>query len=125
MEEEIVVKEEATEDEVKEEVEIKQEVAMGDEDVEEEVGNRWAVEDEVEGDLMIEREDGLTDPLGEESDVLEGSSGVQRVGGRYFHRRVRHIHAKAENHLVWRWKLGGRGQHRMDGNQAPTEWGGE
>ncbi|KAF6197842.1 hypothetical protein GE061_008812 [Apolygus lucorum] len=78
MEEEIVVKEEAAEAEVKEEVEIKQEVAMGDEDVEEEVGNRWAVEDEVEGDLMIKREDGLTDPLGEESDVLEGSSGVQR-----------------------------------------------
>ncbi|KAF6197757.1 hypothetical protein GE061_008723 [Apolygus lucorum] len=78
MEEEIVVKEEAVEDEVKEEVEIKQEVVMGDEDVEEEVRNRWAVEDEVEGDLMIKREDGLTDPLGEESDVLEGSSGVQR-----------------------------------------------
>ncbi|KAF6197867.1 hypothetical protein GE061_008841 [Apolygus lucorum] len=77
MEEEIVVKEEAAEDEVKEEVEIEQEVVMGDEDVEEEVGNRWAVEDEVKGDLMIKREDGLTDPLGEESDVLEGSSGVQ------------------------------------------------
>ncbi|KAF6197696.1 hypothetical protein GE061_008662 [Apolygus lucorum] len=59
MEEEIVVKEEATEDVVKEEVEIKQ-VMMGDEDVEEEVGNRWAVEDEVEEDLMIKREDGLT-----------------------------------------------------------------
>ncbi|KAF6197756.1 hypothetical protein GE061_008722 [Apolygus lucorum] len=79
MEEEIVVKEEATEDEVKEEVEIKQEVEMGDEEMaEEEVGNRWAVEDEVEGDLMIKREDGLTDPLGKESDVLEGTSGVQR-----------------------------------------------
>ncbi|KAF6204397.1 hypothetical protein GE061_002738 [Apolygus lucorum] len=65
-------------DEDVEEVEIKQEVVMGDEDVEEEVGNRWAVEDEVEGYLMIKREDGLTDPLGEESDVLEGSSGVQR-----------------------------------------------
>ncbi|KAF6204113.1 hypothetical protein GE061_002453 [Apolygus lucorum] len=77
MEEEIVVKEEAVEDEVKEEVEIKQEVEMGDEDVEEEVGNSWA----VEGDLMIKREDGLTDPLGEESDVLEGSSGVQRALG--------------------------------------------
>ncbi|KAF6197878.1 hypothetical protein GE061_008852 [Apolygus lucorum] len=68
----------AVEDEVKEEVEIKQEVVMGDEEVEEEVRNRWAVEDEVEGDLMIKREDGLTDPLGEESDVLEGSSGVER-----------------------------------------------
>ncbi|KAF6197838.1 hypothetical protein GE061_008807, partial [Apolygus lucorum] len=67
----------AVEDEVKEEVEIKQVVVMGDEDVEEEVGNRWAVEDEVEGDLMIKGEDGLTDPFGEESDVLEGSSGVQ------------------------------------------------
>ncbi|KAF6197638.1 hypothetical protein GE061_008604 [Apolygus lucorum] len=78
MEGENVVREEATEDEVKEEVEIKQEVEMGDEDVEEEVGNGWAVEDEVEGDLMIKREDDLTDPLGEESDVLEGSSGVQR-----------------------------------------------
>ncbi|KAF6197849.1 hypothetical protein GE061_008819 [Apolygus lucorum] len=78
MEEEIVVKEEAAEAEVKKEVEIKQEVEMGDEEMEEEVGNRWAVEDEVEGDLMIKQEDGLTDPLGKESDVLEGSSGVQR-----------------------------------------------
>ncbi|KAF6208537.1 hypothetical protein GE061_016995 [Apolygus lucorum] len=82
MEDEIVVKEEATEDQVKEEVEIKQEVVMGDEDVEEEVGNRWAVEDEGEGDLMIKREDCSTDPLGEESDVLERSSGVQRAGWR-------------------------------------------
>ncbi|KAF6208621.1 hypothetical protein GE061_017079 [Apolygus lucorum] len=54
MEDEIVVKEEATEDQVKEEVEIKQEVVMGDEDVEEEVGNRWAVEDEVTTKQMLD-----------------------------------------------------------------------
>ncbi|KAF6197802.1 hypothetical protein GE061_008769 [Apolygus lucorum] len=84
MEDEIVVKEEPmiggeeNEVQVKEEVEIKQEALMGDEDVEEEVGKRWAGEDEAEGYLMIKREDGLTDPLGGESDVLEGSVGVQR-----------------------------------------------
>ncbi|KAF6197800.1 hypothetical protein GE061_008767 [Apolygus lucorum] len=71
---------EENEDQVKEEVEMKQEALMRDEDeyVEEKVENRWAVEDEVEGYPMIKREDGLTDPLGDESDVLEGSVGVQR-----------------------------------------------
>ncbi|KAF6201892.1 hypothetical protein GE061_004288 [Apolygus lucorum] len=85
MEDESVVKEEqmsdgeATEDQLMEEAAIKQEVLIGDESVKEEDVNSWTVKDEVEGYLMIKREDSSTDDcLGDENDVLQGSIGVQK-----------------------------------------------
>ncbi|KAF6197770.1 hypothetical protein GE061_008736 [Apolygus lucorum] len=82
MEDGIVVEEEpmseGDEDQVME-VEIKQEVLIGDEYVEEEVGNSRTVKDEDAGCPMIKQEDSsAADPLCEESDSLQGSIGVQR-----------------------------------------------
>ncbi|KAF6197769.1 hypothetical protein GE061_008735 [Apolygus lucorum] len=82
MEDGIVVKEEPMSegDEDQEmEVEIKQEVLIGDEYVKEEVGNSRTDEDEDAGCPMIKQEDSsAADPLCDESDVLQGSIGVQR-----------------------------------------------
>ncbi|KAF6197543.1 hypothetical protein GE061_008507 [Apolygus lucorum] len=80
MEDGIAVKEEPMSegDEDQEmEVEIKQEVLIGDEYVKEEVGNSRT--DEDAGCPMIKQEDSsAADPLCDESDVLQGSIGVQR-----------------------------------------------
>ncbi|KAF6197544.1 hypothetical protein GE061_008508 [Apolygus lucorum] len=80
MEDGIVVKEEPVSegDEDQEmEVEIKREVLIWDEYVKEEVGNSRA--DEDAGCPMIKQEDSsAADPLCDESDVLQGSIGVQR-----------------------------------------------
>ncbi|KAF6197654.1 hypothetical protein GE061_008620 [Apolygus lucorum] len=80
MEDGIAVKEEPMSegDEDQEmEVEIKQEMLIWDEYVKEEVGNSWT--DEDEGCPMIKQEDSsAADPLCDESDVLQGSIGVQR-----------------------------------------------
>ncbi|KAF6197766.1 hypothetical protein GE061_008732 [Apolygus lucorum] len=83
MEDGIVAEEEpmseGDEDQVME-VEIKQEVLIGDEYVEEEVGNSRTDKDEDAGCPMIKQEDSsAADPLCEESDVLQGSIGVQRT----------------------------------------------
>ncbi|KAF6197545.1 hypothetical protein GE061_008509 [Apolygus lucorum] len=84
MEDGIVVKEEpmseGDEDQVIGElVLIKQEVLIGDEYVEEEFGNSTTVKDEDAGCPMIKQEDSsAADPLCEESDVLQGSIGVQK-----------------------------------------------
>ncbi|KAF6197765.1 hypothetical protein GE061_008731 [Apolygus lucorum] len=86
MEDGIVVKEEpmseGDEDQVMGElVLIKQEVLIGDDYVEEEVGNSRA--DEDAGCPMIKQEDSsAADPLYDESDVLQGSTGVQRSEAR-------------------------------------------
>ncbi|KAF6197843.1 hypothetical protein GE061_008813 [Apolygus lucorum] len=81
MEDGIAVKEEpmseGDEDQVMEEVEIKQEVLIGDEYVKEEVGYSWT--DEDAGCPMIKQENSsAADPLCDESDSLQGSIGVQR-----------------------------------------------
>ncbi|KAF6207906.1 hypothetical protein GE061_016355 [Apolygus lucorum] len=65
-------------DQMGEIVSIKQEVLIGDEHVEEEVGNGRGVDDEVAEYPMIEEGgDSLANQLGDESDVLQGSIGVQ------------------------------------------------
>ncbi|KAF6197652.1 hypothetical protein GE061_008618 [Apolygus lucorum] len=80
MEDGIAVKEEPMSegDEDQEmEVEIKQEMLIWDEYVKEEVGNSWT--DEDAGCPMIKQEDSsAADPLCDESDVLQGSTGEQR-----------------------------------------------
>ncbi|KAF6197754.1 hypothetical protein GE061_008720 [Apolygus lucorum] len=84
MEDGIAVKEEpmseGDEDQVME-VEIKQEVLIWDEYVKEEVGNSRT--DEDAGCPMIKQEDSsAADPLCDESDVQQGSTGVQRSEAR-------------------------------------------
>ncbi|KAF6197761.1 hypothetical protein GE061_008727 [Apolygus lucorum] len=81
MEDGIAVKEEpmseGDEDQLMGEVEIKQEQLIWDEYVKEEVGNSWT--DEDAGCPMIKQEDSsAADPLCDESDVLQGSTGEQR-----------------------------------------------
>ncbi|KAF6201309.1 hypothetical protein GE061_005757 [Apolygus lucorum] len=77
MDDGIVVKEEpmsgGDEDQLMEEVEIKEEELIGDEYVKQEVGSRWRVEDA--GCTMFKREDSSA---ADESDDLQGPIGVQR-----------------------------------------------
>ncbi|KAF6197764.1 hypothetical protein GE061_008730 [Apolygus lucorum] len=55
------------------------ELVLIEEYVKEEVGNSWTVEGETAGCPMIKQEDSpAADPLCDESDVLQGSIGVQR-----------------------------------------------
>ncbi|KAF6213807.1 hypothetical protein GE061_011529 [Apolygus lucorum] len=60
---------------------IKQEELIEDERIEEEVENSWSAEDDVREFLMIKQEledNSTADPLGDGSEILLGSVGVQR-----------------------------------------------